>query len=359
MKILFDHQAFSNQQYGGISRYFANLKQGLQQTDGVTVKLGLLFTSNAYLTDDKLRFNSLINKKSRREKYNKWYCRYLLKQGKYDVFHPTYYNPYFLESVKKPFVITVHDMIHELYPHYFATVDPLTAGYKATVITAADHIIAISESTKRDIQRFYSIADDKITVIHHGFKMEQASLPTAEVVTDGRYLLYVGDRFGYKNFEKFVKAVTPLLLGHHLKLICTGGGGFLEIERQMLEKEKIAGLVTQISATDAEMAWLYSHAEAFVYPSLYEGFGLPVLEAFYYNCPVIMSNTSSLPEVGGDAALYFNPASEQSIRNAIEEVINNKALQNELKVKGIQRLKLFDFDETLAKTINVYRQVML
>lgn len=358
MKILFDHQAFSNQQYGGISRYFANLNQGLQQTPGVTAKLGLLFTNNAYLANEWLPFNKLVEKKHRRDKYNKWYCRYLLKQGKYDVFHPTYYNPYFLKYVKKPFVITVHDMIHELYPHYFATADPLTAGYKARVIAAADHIIAISENTKRDIQRFYPIADDKITVIHHGYKMNQTVLPATEVFTGGKFLLYVGDRFGYKNFDIFIKAVAPLLLTHQLKLICTGGGSFSEAEERMIENEKITALTTQISAMDSEMSWLYANAEAFIYPSLYEGFGLPVLEAFYNNCPVIMSNTSSLPEVGGDAVYYFDPASEQSMRNAIEEVISNKHLQNELKLKGSERLKLFDFDVTLAKTINVYQHVM-
>jgi len=102
---------------------------------------------------------------------------------------------------------------------------------------------------------------------------------------------------------------------------------------------------------------LYANAEAFVYPSLYEGFGLPVLEAFSNNCPVIMSNTSSLPEVGGDAAQYFDPMSQSSIASAIEAVISNKNLQSELRTKGKQRLNLFNFDKTLKQTINVYKQV--
>lgn len=362
MKILFDHQAFTNQKYGGISRYFASLHQGLNATPGISSKIGLLFTHNAYLDKAQLPagglIDKLVKKRSRRDKYNKWYCRYLLKQGNFDVFHPTYYHPYFLESLSKPLVITVHDMIHELYPHYFTHIDPHTAGYKGKVINAADHIIAISESTKRDLQKFYPIADDKITVIHHGYNMQQTATPAVQAEVAGKYLLFVGDRFGYKNFELFIKAVAPLLLKYNLRLVCTGGGSFSVTECELLDSVEITQLVTQISATDSELAGLYRHAEAFVYPSLYEGFGLPVLEAFYNNCPVIMSNASSLPEVGGNAACYFDPTSQQLIRDAIEKVISNNQLQNELRIKGQQQLKLFNFNNTLAQTINVYKRVM-
>jgi len=362
MKILFDHQAFTIQKYGGISRYFANLQYGLGNTDDIESKLGLLFTRNAYVNKKDLPGGGLlehvVKKQSRRNKYNKWYCRHLLKQGNYDVFHPTYYNPYFLESVKKPFVITVHDMIHELYPHYFAAQDNLTAGYKAQVINQADHIIAISECTKRDLQKFYAIPDDKITVVYHGFKMGDSLVAAAKLDTPDKYLLFVGDRAGYKNFELFAKAVAPLLVREDLKLICSGGGIFTAIEQQIFRDNNIANRVQQVSASDAELANLYANAEAFVYPSLYEGFGLPVLEAFYNNCPIVMSNTSSLPEVGGAAAQYFDPMSEDSMRDAIDIVISNKNLRAELITKGKQRLRLFNFDNTLQQTINVYKQVM-
>jgi glycosyltransferase involved in cell wall biosynthesis len=362
MKILFDHQAFTNQKYGGISRYFANLNYGLNGTADIVSKLGLLVTHNAYINKKSLPsggwLEHLVKKQSRRNKYNKWYCKHLLKQGDYDVFHPTYYNPYFLDLVKKPFVITVHDMIHELYPHYFAAQDALTPGYKAQVINKADHIIAISECTKRDLQKFYAIPDEKITVVYHGFKMSDNLTPADRFETNDKYLLFVGDRAGYKNFELFIKAVAPLLVNQNLQLTCSGGGNFSAIEHQLFVDLNITDRIRQISASDAELAALYVNAEAFIYPSLYEGFGLPVLEAFYNNCPVIMSNTSSLPEVGGDAAQYFDPMSQQSMAAAIEEVISNKTLQYELRTKGKQRLSLFAFDNTLKQTINVYKQVM-
>ncbi|MGY3210983.1 glycosyltransferase family 4 protein [Mucilaginibacter sp. HD30] len=362
MKILFDHQTFSNQKYGGISRYFANLHYGLRAKTNVESKLGLVFTHNAYINKKSLPAGGLlepiIKKQSRRNKYNKWYCRHLLRQGDYDVFHPTYYNPYFLDSVKKPFVITVHDMIHELYPHYFAKQDALTAGYKRQVINKADHIIAISECTKRDLQKFYSIPDDKITVIYHGYKLSDDSISSHRIEVNYKYVLFVGDRAGYKNFELFVEATAPLLLKYNLQLICSGGGDFTAAEHQLFNSIDITDRIQQISASDAQLAALYSQAEAFIYPSLYEGFGLPVLEAFTNNCPVIMSNTSSLPEVGGNAAQYFDPMSKQSITAAIDAVISNKTLQSELRTKGKQRLSLFNFDNTLKQTINVYKQVM-
>jgi glycosyltransferase involved in cell wall biosynthesis len=359
MKILFDHQAFSNQKYGGISRYFANLNSGLNAEPGIESTLGLLFTRNAYIHPNDLPlngfYNNWVDKKSRREKYNKWYCRHLLKQGDFDVFHPTYYNPYFLKYLNKPFVLTVHDLIHELFPHYFETIDPHTIIYKEQTITRADHIIAISESTKKDIQKFYNVPDDKITVIHHGYQMGAATGQVAAAKAEDKYLLFVGDRFGYKNFELFVKAVAPLLLKKGLKLICTGGGSFNDAERKLIAQLNLTNNIQQVSVTDSELANLYTNAEAFVYPSLYEGFGLPVLEAFYNNCPVIMSNTSSLPEVGGDAAQYFDPLDERSVAAAIEAVINNNPRQNELRVKGAERLKLFGLETCIKKTIDVYR----
>jgi glycosyltransferase involved in cell wall biosynthesis len=358
MKVLFDHQAFSNQKYGGISRYFANLHQGLNALPGVSSKLGLAFTRNAYINQHNLPvggvFNNWVDKKSRREKYNKWYCRHLLKQGDFDVFHPTYYSPYFLEYLNKPFVLTVHDMIHELYPDYFAGIDEKTKGYKEQVITRADHIIAISDCTKNDIQRFYNIPDNKITVIHHGYHMETAAVTSTVSKPDGKYLLFVGDRFAYKNFERFIKAVAPLLVKNSLKLICTGGGAFTDAEWELITLHHITNNIQQVSVADDELRNLYTHAEAFIYPSFYEGFGLPVLEAFYNKCPVIMSNTSSLPEVGGDAAEYFDPMDEESITTAIQNVIHNNNRQNELRAMGTQRLQLFNFETCLEKTVKVY-----
>jgi glycosyltransferase involved in cell wall biosynthesis len=359
MKVLFDHQAFSMQKYGGISRYFANLHYGINAQGDDESKLGLLFTDNAYINNKELPggiFNKLITKSSRRYKYNKWYGKHLLKQNDFDVFHPTYYHSYFLKKLQKPFVLTVHDMIHELYPGYFLT-DPYK-NYKSQVIERADNIIAISECTKNDIQKFYNIADSKISVIHHGYKMHTADAAPTTLKIDGEYLLFVGDRDNYKNFNLFVKAAAPIIVKHGIKLICAGGGNFKSEELGLLKQLGIVNSVTQTQVNDSGLKFLYQNALAFVYPSLYEGFGLPVLEAFFNGCPVVMSNTSSLPEVGGDSAAYFNPKDEQAMAFTIEQVISNQALRETLKTKGRDRLKQFGFDVCLQKTLKVYNSLI-
>jgi glycosyltransferase involved in cell wall biosynthesis len=355
MKVFFDHQIFSMQMYGGISRYFANLSYDVNSQNGFETKVGLLFTENAYLNNNELPAHALktvVKRQKRRFKYNSWYCKYLLMQNNFDVFHPTYYYPYFLSSLKKPFVLTVHDMINELFPQYFAT-DPVTK-YKAVLINRADHIIAISESTKNDIQKFFDVDDKKISVIHLGNHVQANPGSPNTVAIDNQYLLFVGDRFGYKNFELFLKAVAPVLLKHAIKLICAGGGNFKPYEVELIDNLNVANKVQQLSVSDEQLAHLYKNAIAFVYPSLYEGFGLPILEAFANNCPLIVSNTSSLPEVAGEAAEYFNPAEKESITFAIEKVVNNKTLQQELRVKGVERVKLFSFENCVQQTLQVY-----
>jgi glycosyltransferase involved in cell wall biosynthesis len=121
-----------------------------------------------------------------------------------------------------------------------------------------------------------------------------------------------------------------------------------------LNELNISANVEQLTVNDEQLTALYQGATAFVYPSLYEGFGLPVLEAFANNCPVILSNASALPEVAGDAAEYFNPGDEQSIALSIDKVLNSIDKQNDLGEKGKERLKLFSFDKCLQKTVQVY-----
>jgi len=354
MKIQYDHQIFSMQKYGGISRYFANLHNGISALDSYDSDLGLLFSDNVYLKDNRLPaqwLSSVVKKPSRRYKYNKWYSKYQLGQNNFDVFHPTFYHPYFLRSLKKPFVLTVHDMINELFPEYYAT-DPFT-GYKARLIAKADHIIAISESTKKDLQKLFDVDDKRISVIHLS-NYVPVRLGSQEEAPVDDYMLFVGDRFGYKNFDRFLRAAAPLLIKHSIKLVCAGGGAFNANETRLINELHVTGKVQQSSVSDIALAGLYKNAIAFIYPSLYEGFGLPVLEAFANNCPLIVSNTSSLPEVAGDAAEYFDPADTGSITFAIDKVISNKALQHELRIKGTTRVKLFDHETCLKKTLRVY-----
>jgi len=174
-----------------------------------------------------------------------------------------------------------------------------------------------------------------------------------------KYILFVGSRSGYKNFNLFVEAITPLLVkDNELKLVCVGGGNFKEIENEKFKRLNIINKIYQYSVNDDILTYLYKKAVAFIFPSLYEGFGIPILEAFSCGCPVIASNTSSLPEVAGDAAVYFDPTDKLSMLNSIQKVIYNDELKKQLINKGIERVKEFTWEKTAEKTKMLYEEIL-
>jgi glycosyltransferase involved in cell wall biosynthesis len=141
-------------------------------------------------------------------------------------------------------------------------------------------------------------------------------------------------------------------------LICAGGGKFSTQERKEIHRLQLSDKIIQMDIHDNLLAYLYSQAQVFVFPSLYEGFGIPILEAFACGCPVLLSNRSSLPEVGGDAARYFDPESIPSLVEKLAEVMKNKALAEEMRTKGLDRSKLFSWENTALKTIETYKKVL-
>ncbi len=362
IKVLYDHQMFSLQRYGGISRYFANLYHSFIKGNDIAAAVPLLYSNNQYLKNETSLLPAfagkiIASKKSRLYKWNKICSQMVLRKNSFDLFHPTYYDAYFLKDLKKPYVITVHDLIYEIYPQYFDAADKFIIN-KEQVIRKADHIIAISESTRKDLQRFYNIADEKITVIHHGFYPETTAQPPQDF-NSSNYLLFVGDRANYKNFQLFAEAIAPLLItDKSLQLICTGGGLFEPDEKSYLQALGIAAQVQQINASNEELNFLYQHAKLFVFPSLYEGFGFPLLEAFSNNCAVAASNTSSFAEVGGNAVAYFDPQSKSEMHGVILQLLNNSAAREQLIEQGKKQVQQFTIDSCVQKTAAVYRAVL-
>ncbi|WP_295772315.1 glycosyltransferase family 1 protein [uncultured Mucilaginibacter sp.] len=362
MKILIDHQMFSIQKYGGISRYFANLHSGLNN-GGHHSNITALYSENEYIKHEPFLFNNNIGRKlfaGKHKKYYAWnrrYSRWNVKRGNFDVFHPTFDDPYFIKYLKKPCVITIHDMVHELYPQYISNA-PQVALRKKAVMEKADAIIAISEFTRQDIIKVYPQMAGKIQVVHHGYcglstKAERnRNLPN-------RYILYVGERWHYKNFARFIAGIGPLLKqDKSLDLICAGGKAFTKNELQIFKELNVTSQCHQMDVTDEVLQQLYTQALCFAFPSLHEGFGLPLLEAFANQCPTICSNSSCLPEVAADAAVYFNPHEPEDIRQAVKKVLDNTSLQQELKQKGSERLGHFTMEACVQNTIRVYQSVL-
>lgn len=360
-KILYDNQMFTFQRFGGVTRYFADLIYNLP-ADEFVADIPMKYCENHYVTETYGHKYSAIgfpkNYRIKRRIYafaNDYISRKAVKENDYDIFHPTYYDTYFLKAVKerqKQFVLTIHDMTFERYPQNVLIYDR-TIQHKKRLIAEADHIIAVSENTKRDIVEILGTDPAKISVVHHGYR------PIAEVAPQlfDRYVLYVGERKGYKNFLPWLAAICPLLhLDPNLKIVCTGSP-FTKAELEQFAQWSIGNRMVHISANDAQMASLYRHALCFVFPSHYEGFGIPILEAFHNNCPVCLSDASCFPEVAGDAAIYFNPNDAQSMHDTLKEILASQALREELQNKGALRSKEYSLERMVEQTCNVYRKL--
>ncbi|NOQ29772.1 MAG: glycosyltransferase [Helicobacteraceae bacterium] len=364
MKVLYDHQIFSFQKYGGISRYFHELVKNFRIVKGVKIELSLVFSNNYYISENnKGKYINFFPNKNFRYKnqiisyINKIKTIKKLKKQKFDIFHPTFNDPYFLEYIgDKPFVFTVHDMINEKFPEMFP-LDSATKN-KKLLCEKASKIIAISQNTKQDIMDIFNIDKSKIDVVYHGNSMHVNNDFKLNINLPDKYILYVGSRDRYKNFEKFIVAIAKILNEEkEASVICGGGGEFTSYELELFYKLKIENRIIQFNVDDDVLAKLYSKATLFIFPSLYEGFGIPILEAFACKCPLACSNTSSLPEIAGDAAKYFDPYSEDSIYNVVKAVYKSDVVQESLIQKGLCRLEYFSWKRTIDETYKVYNSV--
>jgi len=385
MKILYDHQVFTRQNYGGVSRYYCELMDQFSQNPDLNITLALRASYNENLCN-RPSLNPYWSNKShllsrtqiipyiqkyihinllKRLHINQSESVRLLKKHDFDIFHPTEYNPYFLKHLqKKPYVITVHDMIHELYPAYYSPRDP-TSQWKKNLIEKADAIIAISENTKKDIMKFSNVEPDRISVIYlsNPFEFQEKTNKTTILqnlpLCKKPYLLFVGTRTHYKNFVFFITAIAELLKKDtSLHVCCAGGGPFSARELKILKELGIHSNAHVVNTNDHIMPQLYANARAFVFPSLYEGFGFPLLEAFSCGCPVVASDTSSLPEIGGDAALYFDPRDPGSLLHAVESVLTDDQVREIFVRKGLLRVNEFSWEKTALDTKKVYQNVL-
>jgi glycosyltransferase involved in cell wall biosynthesis len=369
MRILFDHQAFTEQRYGGVSRYFTELISRLQKDPGFDCRLSFRYSNNEHLPEARsLPVKRFLGRVKFKGQYsllkfvNKRFSTKVLSRGGFDLFHPTYFDPYFLVPLRdKPFVITVFDMIAEKYSkRYFHGADISSA--KKAVISRADHVIAISRSTRDDLLEYYPLPEEKVTVIPLACPLSEAVIHQIPEETSSTwpkpYLLFVGFRGVYKNFDLFFEAVGGLLRDKDLFLVCAGGGAFNSREKALIERLRLSGRVFQTSFDDRRLARLYKNALAFVFPSLYEGFGLPILEAFACGCPVVLSRSSSFPEVAGEAGAYFDPSDRDSIRLAVEAVIEDEELREKIIKKGYEQLSKFTWEKTVEMTKAVYQKAL-
>lgn len=381
MRILFDHQAFEMQRFGGVSHSYAELIAHLQSA-GYDCRIGLKESDNVHLQKCGLAqgvrplhyihqrlFEGGKKFKGQRAlirgalkamghhndalDINREYCIHLLKQQRFDIFEPTYFDPYFLPYLKgKPFVLTVHDMIPELLG-----IDKQQADWKKEVCPLASHIHVPSENTKKDLINILHIPPGKVSVIPHG--APNASTNRYSTPYTPPYLLYVGARWSYKNFEPFLKeCAIAIAQCPDLQVVCTGIP-FNNSEQQLLTNMNLTNHVIHHHATEQELQALYQNALAFVYPSAYEGFGLPILEAFVCGCPVMLNNASCFPEVGGEAAIYFDIKREGDLANHILDLLRAPTTEREnIITQGYKRAGCFSWEHSAALLGEQYQKII-
>lgn len=274
-----------------------------------------------------------------------------------DIVHETYFSSgaYAQKSARR--VVTVYDMISERFPSMFSKKDRISERKRIATLRA-DHVFCISENTRNDLLELYDLPKDKVTVSYLGFN--RLTPNNSEVrIKSKPFLLYVGQRGGYKNYENFVRAYasSPWLCNNY-DVVFFGGGAFSRNEIKLFADLRLSdSQVTQRNGNDATLAGLYRNAELFVYPSLYEGFGIPLLEAMSLDCPVVCGNISSIPEVAGNAAEYFNPHDTESIRSAIELVLSSPEKRAYMVRQGQVRCTQFSWDRCAEKTLAAYRSL--
>lgn len=381
MKVLYDHQAFTYQKWGGVSKSFCELIRN--RPIGMDYQISIVESDNTHLLQSHLvdeikpisrslasfhRTHSFLGREKiynflsnygflhTSEAINKKESIRLLKESKFNVFHPTFFDNYFIPYLKgKPFVLTVHDLMPEIFGWYKG--DPQIKN-KPILCERAAAIVTVSENTKKDLCNIYHIPPEKVHVVYHGYIQENDSIIKEDII-GCPYFLYVGRRSGYKNWERTVKDFAIFRSNHpEVKMVFTGNH-FTKREQQIIADLNLTGAVNSFFATEEQLACLYSHAIAFVFPSLYEGFGMPILEAFSNGCPALLNNKSCFPEIGGNAAIYFDSTEEHSDLPIKMEDVYSMTKEERSAQKDLMKKQLtnFSWNKSASILLDIYKSL--
>lgn len=383
MRIGIDARMYSE---SGIGRYLRNLIYWLQKIDRDNEYYIFLLKKDL---DFLCHHEPRLNQGERSEGYNndnfkfievnfKWYSLdeqikfpQLLTKYHLDLVHFPHFNvPIFYNQ---PFIVTIHDLIHQHYSTSKSTTKVQFSyflkkfAYKKVFKNAlkkSQKIITVSNFVKNQLINEWAVNNDKIIVTYEGvddkiltitkeMSQKKAIKVLEKFAIKQPYILYIGNAHPHKNIEGLIKAFLELRKGfQYLQLVLSGSTNFFweRIKREYPNKD----IIYTDYITDEEMVALYKSAKAYIQPSFEEGFGIPILEAMACGCTVISSNMGSLPEVGSDACIYFNPRDIDDMSNKISQVLNNETLRRELIEKGLEKYKQFSWEKLTERTLKVY-----
>jgi glycosyltransferase involved in cell wall biosynthesis len=293
---------------------------------------------------------------------NRPYTKFILKKGAYDIFHQTFFGDWCFKSIAngKPMVTTFHDMNHVRFARLYQDLgmNPATiVSQQRASISRSDKIIAVSQYAKNDLVEYWNIDPANIRVIHHGIEAFDADQLDSSRVIKYPYVLFVGERQMFKNFNRFAQAMHLVMKKHpFLRIVCTGKAlNYTEIE--LLTNLCILDRTIQIEANEQTLKRLYRDAELFVFPSLSEGFGMPILEAMTQGCPVVLSRASCFPEVAGNAGVFFDPLQIDEMALIIENVLVDESLRKQIIKLGYERANSFSWTTTADAHMKLYKEL--
>ena len=358
MKVLYDHEIFWIQKTGGISRYFSCLIKELIKESSILPIVSAPIYKNIYLKNINQKYlkgfylenkpvfcGNLINF------YNNFKTLKNILNEKPDIIHLTYYSNYLINN-NKDYVLTVYDLFHETFNNNNKF------RPKTLALQNAKHIICISQKTKKDLINLYGVDETKISVIYLGGD----HILTNNIELNKNlepFLLYVGSRARkYKGFNFFLESFAKSIkLKKDLKLVIFGDEVVSKQEYNLIKNNKLEDRIVFDSGDDAKLLSYYKNARAFVFPSTFEGFGLPLVEAMHSGCPVICNNIEVFREIASDSVEFFDYNNSDSLINSIEKVVYDSTYTSDLIKKGLNRAKQITWRHCSQSTENVYKYI--
>ncbi|MDY6786645.1 MAG: glycosyltransferase family 1 protein [candidate division WOR-3 bacterium] len=360
--VLMDNIIFELQTIGGISHYWYNLIK--KQMDTAECRFTEIpeNCNNYYIDDIHIPRSKTVSLPSSLPLVLRRY-KNIHVNSDIDVFHSSYYR----YSSNSKNVTTVHDFMYELFLNKYNLRNMVHRYQKYRAIYHSDFIISVSQSTLDDMIALYpEFRDKKMTVIYHGHdpqfypienKQESISLGNT-ILHRNEYFFYFGNRKDHKNFNTFLYGYSSLKKSGDLpKIVVAGGGEFTDYERNLISELNLKNNIVKLGFMDNKIInLLLNYAAAFVFPSIYEGFGLPVLESLASGCPVVCCDSSSLKEVGGDAPVYFQQNDTGSFERALKDVLKT-VIRKQCIEKGLIQASKFSWEKAAEQTLDVYRSL--